>query len=68
MRAAGILRVQRVSEAEGAMSDGIRFVLPVRGKPDATLFIPADLEVVEWDMIDGLIRLYLDHFGPKVKP
>ena len=37
----------------------IRFVFPIPGKPEVTMFLPADLEPEDWEMVTAIMAAYI---------
>lgn len=43
----------------------VKFAFPIPGKPAATIFVPADLGDDDWQMIDSMIRAYIQRSAKK---
>lgn len=47
------------SHVEGS-GGSVKFSFPIPAKPSATLFLPSDLTVEDWTMVDAMMRAYID--------
>lgn len=47
------------SSGDAAPIGTVRFPFPIPGKPDAALYLPPDVTVEDWELVDEMMRLYL---------
>ncbi len=49
-----------VAEVPSPQAGTVRFAFPIPAKVPATILVPADLESEDWEMIDSMIRAYIE--------
>lgn len=42
------------------VAGAVRFSFPIPGKAAVTMFLPADLQIEDWDMVNTMIRAYVE--------